>query len=117
MRKLLLPIQGDFIAPRFDLATEIIVVHFENGKVVDEPRNYIMDSPSDEELCQMIVKLNITDVVCGGIEEIHYNFLVWKKIKVIDGIISNWNTALDQAIVDNLKSRSIIIPRKNSLKL
>ncbi len=117
MRKLLLPIQGDFIAPRFDLATEIIVVRFEDGKVVGEPRNFIMDSPSDEELCQMIVELNITDVVCGGIEEMHYNFLIWKKVNVIDSIVADWHTALDMAIVDGLQPRTLLKPQDHNLSL
>ncbi|PIE65109.1 MAG: hypothetical protein CSA26_04505 [Desulfobacterales bacterium] len=117
MRKLLLPIQGDFIAPRFDLATEIVVVRFEEGKVAGEPRNFIMDSPSDEELCQMIVELNITDVVCGGIEELHYNFLIWKKVNVIDGIIADWHTALDKAVVDGLQPETLLKPQKQHLNL
>ncbi|PIE66536.1 MAG: hypothetical protein CSA26_00465 [Desulfobacterales bacterium] len=117
MRKLLLPIQGDFVAPRFDLATEIIVVRFEDGMMAGEPRNFIMDSPSDEELCQMVVELNITDVVCGGIEELHYNFLIWKKVNVIDGIIADWQTALDMAIVDGLQPRTLLKPQDGNLSL
>ena len=51
MRKLMLPIQGDFIAQRFDLATEIVIVRFENGRPLAEPKTIIMEKPSDEELC------------------------------------------------------------------
>lgn len=117
MRKLMLPIQGDFIAQRFDLATEIIIVRFEDGRVVDEPRTIIMERPSDEELCQMVVESNITDVVCGGIEELHYNFLIWKKVKVIDGIIADWRTALGRAINDDLPPRTILQPEDSHLSL
>ncbi len=31
MQKMMVLIQGDFVAPRFDLATEILIVRFENG--------------------------------------------------------------------------------------
>ncbi len=117
MRKLLLPIQGDFIAPRFDLTTEIIVARFEQGKVVGDLKDFIMDSPSDEELCHMIIELNITDMVCGGIEEPHYNFLIWKKVKVIDGVIADWHTALDMAIKDGLEPGSLLNTQKSDLRL
>lgn len=108
MRKLLIPIQGDFVAPRFDLATEILIARFENGEIVGEPRNIIMERPSDEGLCQMIVEENITDVVCGGIEELHYNFLVWKKLKVVDGVICGWKSALEKVLAGKLQQGEIV---------
>lgn len=109
MRKLLMPIQGDFVAPRFDLATEIVLVRFENGETAGEPRNIIMERPSDEGLCQMIVEENITDVICGGIEELHYNFLVWKKVKVLDNVIGDWKTVLEKALLGKLQQGQIIV--------
>jgi len=117
MRKLMMPVQGDFIAQRFDLATEIIIIRFEHGMTMGEPKTIIMEKPSDEELCQMVVETNITDIVCGGIEELHYNFLIWKKVKVIDGIIGDWRTALDLAINDQLNARTIIPINDNHLSL
>ena len=96
MRKLLMPIQGDFIAPRFDLATEILIFRIDNDNEIGEPRTIIMERPSEDGLCQMVVEENITDVVCGGIEEVHYNFLVWKKTKVLDGVIGDWRTVLEK---------------------
>lgn len=117
IRKLMLPIQGDFVAQRFDLATEIIIVHFEDGEILGEPRTIIMEKPSDEELCHMVVESNITDVVCGGIEELHYNFLVWKNVVVIDDIIGNYNEALDLAIRGQLHPRTILQHEDSYLSL
>lgn len=117
MRKLMLPIQGDFVAQRFDLATEIIIVRFENGTIAGEPKTIIMEKPSDEELCQMVVESNITDVVCGGIEELHYNFLVWKKVKIIDGIIGDWQTALAWTVAGKLAPRTVIPSKDPHLSL
>lgn len=108
MRKLLIPIQGDYVAPRFDLATEILIARFENGEVVGEPKTIIMERASDEVLCQMVVEEHITDLVCGGIEELHYNFLVWKKVKVLDGIIGAWKLALEKALLGRLQQGEIL---------
>ena len=108
MRKLLIPIQGDYVAPRFDLATEILIAHFHQGKLIEEPRTIIMERPSDEGLCQMIVEEHITDVICGGIEELHYNFLVWKKVEVMDGVIAPWQMVLAKMLSGKLRQGEII---------
>lgn len=114
MQKLLIPIQGNYVAPRFDLATEVLVARHERGKIVGEPKTIIMERPSDEGLCQMIVEENITDVVCGGIEELHYNFLSWKKVCVLDGIIADWQTALDKALAGKLQQGDILLSSEDA---
>ena len=109
MEKLLIPVQGDFVAQRFDLATEIIITEFDkSGQMVGEPKTIIMERASDDELCQMIVDLNITDVICGGIEEQHYNFLIWKKVTVYDSVIANWQIAMGQAVSKTLQPEAIL---------
>lgn len=109
MKKLLIPVQGDFVAQRFDLATEIIIAEFEKiGQVEGEPKTIIMERASADELCQMIVDLNITDVICGGIEEQHYNFLTWKKVTVCDSIIANWQVAMNMAVSGTLQPGAIL---------
>lgn len=109
MEKLLIPVQGDFVAQRFDLATEIIIIKFDkSGQMDGRPKTIIMERASDDELCQMIVDLHITDVICGGIEEQHYNFLVWKKVTVYDSIIAKWQIALDNAVSGTLQPGAIL---------
>ncbi|MGB3212802.1 MAG: hypothetical protein WBB19_19030 [Desulforhopalus sp.] len=109
MQKLMIPIQGDFIAPRFDLATEILIVRFKNGKTTSEPKIIILERPSDEALCQIAVEENITDVICGGIEDVHFRFLVWKKISVLDAVIGSWQAALDKIVIGTLQQGEILI--------
>ena len=108
MRKLFITIQGDFVAPRFDLATEILIVRFANGKQEGAPRTIIIERPSDEALCQMIVEEHVTDLVCGGIDEVHYSFLSWKKVNVMDGVIGGWHMAMEMAIRGELKQGDIL---------
>lgn len=114
MKKLLIPLQGDYIAPRFDLATEILIVRIEDGTIIGEPRTIIMERPSDEGLCQMIVEENITDLVCGGIEELHFNFLEWKKVAIRDAIIGGWQDALQLFLAGTLQSGDILPISTNS---
>lgn len=117
MRKILIPIQGDFVAPRFDLATELILAFEKNGSLLEAPHNILMEKASDEELCQRIISETITDLICGGIEETHYNFLLWKKIAIFDGVIADWQTALDKAVNKTLKAHTNYLPLHHSFTL
>lgn len=113
MDKLMIPIQGDFVAPRFDLATEVLIAKYEDGTLIGAPKTIIMERPSDEGLYQMIVEENITAMVCGGIEELHYNFLIWKKINVLDGVIGDWQTALDKTLDGTLQQGAVLYSDKD----
>jgi len=113
MKKLMVLIQGDFIAPRFDLATEILIVRFENGIVIGEPKMIIIERSSDETLCQMVVEENITNMICGGIEEVHFNFLIWKKVTVMDAVIGSWRTAVEKAVAGSLQQGEILKSESN----
>lgn len=117
MRKLLVPIQGDYVAPRFDLATEILILRFEKGEKDGDPRTIIMERPSDEALCQMVVEEHVTDLICGGIDEVHYNFLVWKKVNVMDAVIGSWRQAAEKALNGELKQGEILSDESNNLML
>lgn len=108
MQKLLIPIQGDYVAPRFDLTTEILIIRLEDGSLVGEPKNIILERPSDEGLCQMVVEEHITDVICGGIEELHYNFLTWKKVNVLDGVIGGWQVVLARKLAGTLHQGDVV---------
>jgi len=108
MHKLMVLIQGDFIAPRFDLATEILIVRYDNGEVLGEPKLIIIERPSDESLCRMAVEENISDMICGGMEEVHFNFLVWKKVTVLDGVIGSWRMAVDRLVAGTLRQGEIL---------
>ena len=114
MQKLLIPIQGDFVAPRFDLATEVLIARYEDGALLGEPKTIIMERPSDEGLCQMIVEEHITAMVCNGIEELHYNFLIWKKVHVMDGVIGDWQTAVEKTLDGTLQQGAVLYPDKQN---
>jgi len=112
VEKLMIPIQGDFVAPRFDLATEVLIAKYKDGALLGEPKTIIMERPSDEELCNMIVEDRITVMVCNGIEELHYNFLTWKKVNVFDGVIGDWQTALEKILDGTLLQGAVLYPNR-----
>lgn len=106
--KVLLAIQGDYIAPRFDLTTEVVIAVVNNGRLQGEPSTLLLSGASGEELCGLIVKEDISTLICGGIEESQYEYLVWKKLKVIDMVVGPCEQALQFYLEGGLEPGTIL---------
>jgi len=107
--KILITIQKNEIAPRFDQTSEILVTEKTGDKITGEPRIILLPGSSGEEICGMAIKENISLIICGAIEDTHYQYLKWKKIKVINGVIGPFAEALEFAATNNLKP-GVILP-------
>lgn len=106
--KILITLRDDVIAPRFDLATEVLIVEAEQQRTVGSRRNILLPGPSGDELCSLIIKEDISLVVCGGIEEAFFQYLVWKKITVIDRVIGPVDEVLRLALAGKLKKGDVL---------
>jgi predicted Fe-Mo cluster-binding NifX family protein len=115
--KILITAQGDFVAQRFDLTAEVVLATVDNSELVGKPRTIIMDRPSPEDLSNMIMEENISVVICGGIEDRHYQFLTWKKIRVIDYVIGDHETALKKFLAGKLQPGDLLPLTRSDLSL
>ncbi|OGR02232.1 MAG: hypothetical protein A2511_05950 [Deltaproteobacteria bacterium RIFOXYD12_FULL_50_9] len=106
--KILLTLRDNDIAPRFDLTSEVLIVDSDHGNVVGNPRNILLPGPSGDELCSLIIKEEISLVVCGGIEEAHFQYLGWKKITVVDRVIGLAADALRLVLAGRLKTGAVL---------
>ena len=106
--KILATLQNNDIAPRFDLATEILIANIVRGKISGEPRTVLLPGPGSDALCSLIIKEEVSLVICGGIEEAHFQYLVWKKIEVIDRVIGPAPQAIELAIAKQLRPGGIV---------
>lgn len=106
--KILITLRDNDIAPRFDLTTEVLIVETEGNKATGKPRNILLPGPSADELCSLIIKEGISLLICGGIEEAHFQYLVWKKITVIDKVIGPAAEALQLAQAGSLSPGTIL---------
>ena len=106
--KILFTVQDNSIAPRFDQATEVIIVDHDGTKEVTEPRTIILPHRSAEELSDLIVKEGVQSVVCGGIEDSFHKFFLWKKITVIDGVIGSHAEAMVKVAAGELRPGMIL---------
>ncbi|GAB7079931.1 NifB/NifX family molybdenum-iron cluster-binding protein [Megalodesulfovibrio paquesii] len=90
MSRLLIPLYGPEVAPRFDLATEVWIGELDpkSPERIRTSTIIVLPQASAEDLCQLILKEEVEVVLCGGIEEEFYDYLQWKKIKVIDSIVA-----------------------------
>ena len=98
--KILITIQKNEVAPRFDQTSEILITETAGENITGEPRIILLPGTSGEDICGL--------AICGGIEDTHYQYLKWKKIKVVDGVIGPYKQALNFAIANNLKPGAIL---------
>lgn len=107
--KFLVTTQAEDVAPRFDQATEVTIVTVVNNKRTGEPRTILLPGPSADELCGLVLKEDIAVVICNGIEEEHYQYFVWKKIKVIDRVIGRTAEVLRLALASKLQPGAVVV--------
>jgi predicted Fe-Mo cluster-binding NifX family protein len=88
--KILIPLFSDQIAPRFDLATNVCIVIIEDN--LFQQKTVVL--PSAEELSYYILTEKIDTLICGGIEDEYYQYLIWKKVNVIDNVIGSCDTVI-----------------------
>lgn len=106
--KLMIAISNVEVAPRFDLTVEAVIAEVENETLLREPRVLLISEPSGDELCGLAVSEAVDLVICGGIDEVHYEYLVWKNINVIDGVVGPYKEALELFTQSRLPSNAIL---------
>lgn len=107
LQRILIPIMGEDIAPRFDLATEIQIITISNGNI-EESKTIVLPQASAEKLCQIIITENVKSLICGGIEDEYHQYLTWKRIQIFDAVIGKWEAALEKLMKTTLSSGDIL---------
>ncbi len=108
IRKIFIPLSEEEVAPRFDLAAEVLLAELgEDGRILQE-KVLILPEPSSERLCHMVMTERAHTVICGGIEEEVFDYLTWKGIVVIDDVIGMASRVLRRHAAGNLKAGEIV---------
>ncbi len=110
-KKLIIPIYADEVAPRFDLAAEVYVLIKVGHDEIEEEKIVVLPQASAEKLCHLILTENIQTVICGAIEDEYYQFLIWKKVTVIDSVSGPWLEALKLYNAGRLNPGEILCQR------
>jgi len=109
--KVLIPLYGEEVAPRFDLATEVWVARWSPGRGVEEEKTVVLARASAEALCQLILTENVDTVVCGGIEEEYFDYLKWKRVRVLDSVVGFYRQAFEALAEGSLRAGAVLFSR------
>lgn len=102
-------IYGKDVAPRFDLTREVLFVKLDEKVNIFNTRIVLLPHTGAEELCGFLIRENVKCIICGAIEEIHYDYMKWKKINIIDNVIGSYEKALELFINGKLTPGTIIV--------
>jgi hypothetical protein len=114
MRKVLLVLAGNDIAPRFDLAMELLIVSPGNDGKPAERSDIVLARPSAEALCRAVTSANVQTVICGGIEKEYLRYFAWKNVKVIHSVIGPAEVAVSRYRNGALKSGDLLCERRKA---
>ena len=106
--KILIPLHDNDVAPRFDLATEALIVSGIGKSGSRDKRMVVLPRASADQLCHLIITEGIHTVICSGIEDDYFQYLTWKRIEVIDSVIGSSQSALERFIEGTLKPGDIM---------
>lgn len=109
--KISIPVFHQEVAPRFDLATEAVIILLSKNNTIEEERTIVLPRASADDLCHLLLAENINTLICGAIEDEYYQFLKWKKIDIFDSVAGKWLLAFKRWQQDKLISGDIISDR------
>ena len=103
-----IPVLGDEINPRFDLATEVIILQTADKTNLQDKKSVVLPRSSADELCHILLSEKIDTLICGALEDEYYEFLNWKEIEVYDAVSGTWAHAFERWQTRTLKSGDIL---------
>ena len=108
-RRIIMPLFGSEVAPRFDMALEVLTAKFAAPDNVFDEKVLILPEASAERLCHLIISVEETTLICGGIEQEHFDYLTWKQIEVIDNVIGPSDEVLKRFAEGRLIAGDILL--------
>jgi predicted Fe-Mo cluster-binding NifX family protein len=109
--KVLIPLLGDDISPRFDLAPEAVIAIIDPTGTVTVEKSIVLSHASAEALCSLIITEKVEMVVCCAIEDEYYQYLIWKKVKVVDSVMGSCSKALERLGAGTIENGDIFLDR------
>lgn len=111
---LLIPLYRDEIAPRFDLAGEVLLVTLDAQGAETARSGVVLAHASSEDLCRMALEEKVRAVICNGIDEEFWQYLRWKRIEVIDNVMGPVDEALRRFSAGVLRPGDILFDRRGA---
>ncbi|MEW5773247.1 MAG: NifB/NifX family molybdenum-iron cluster-binding protein [Thermodesulfobacteriota bacterium] len=110
-RTVLVPLLRENVAPRFDLAVELLVVGLDEGRNETSRQHVMLAHSSADELCDFILRQGVSAVIVGGIEEEYFHYLRWKRVEILDGVMGPADLALARFARGELAPGDVLFER------
>jgi len=110
-KNILVTLYRNEVAPRFDLASEVLLVAVDADNRELRRQELVLAHSSADDLCDLILDREVAVVITGAVEEEHYHYLRWKRLEVIDGVAGLAEDALARHLRGELESGNILFPR------
>ncbi len=108
MKKILITLLRNDVAPRFDLATDVLVARTDDSGRLLSRKTLVLPSGSGEQMCQLVLSEGADLVVTGGIENEYWQYLNWKGVSVADSVMGPYEKALELAAGGKLSADAIL---------
>ena len=107
-KSILVTLYRNEVSPRFDLATEVLLVTVDADNREVRRQELVLAHASADDLCDLILDREVSVLITGGMEEEHYHYLRWKRIEVVDGVAGLAEEALARYLKGELSSGDIL---------
>jgi len=104
-----IPIFQSRVSPVFDTCTTVLIIKFEQDLEIERGETYL-DELSLTDRVNILLKLNVTVLICGGISDVFYNMLKNAGIRLISGIAGKADQVFDAFISGHLDEPIFYMP-------
>jgi predicted Fe-Mo cluster-binding NifX family protein len=56
-----------------------------------------------------VISDGVDEVICGAMEEEYHQYLTWKKVRVLDSVVAEWEDALSAHQAGKLAEGDVLI--------
>lgn len=107
--KLAIPLFGKRISPRFDCATELLLITIENKEALKREKLLWRGLHAYERITELI-KMGVDMLICGAIDGFSHTLLAQKGIKVYSWVTGEAENAIELFLKGHLQPGMILMP-------
>ncbi len=108
--KVAIPQFGSRVSPRFDFASEVLIVTIKDGNVIDRQQHSLINLNTIRRSI-LLREQGVDVLICGAISDFAVRFLLGNGIQVISMVVGETEEAIKRIIDGTLFSATITIPR------
>jgi predicted Fe-Mo cluster-binding NifX family protein len=109
MDRIAIPIFKSRVSPVFDTCTRLLLIDFENNRLITR-KEFDLDNFSLRERLRILANNDVTVIICGGISNVFHAILSNSNIRLISGICGNVDEVIKAHIDGRLDDPCFFMP-------